>query len=79
VHVGLVLPGFVATEGFPQEELVRNAKTRWLVSTPDKVADAIVRAGPGGKAEVSVPSPWGFVTRFRYGAPGLFRAVAGRR
>lgn len=78
VHVGLVLPGFVATEGFPQEELVGNAKTRWLVSTPEKVADAIVRAGPGRKVEVSVPRAWALVTRFRYAAPGLFRAVAGR-
>lgn len=77
VHVGLVLPGFVATEGFPQEKLVRSRKTRWAVSTPDKVADAIVRAGPGGKAEVSVPRPWGLVTRLRYGAPGLFRTFAG--
>jgi short-subunit dehydrogenase len=79
VHVGLVLPGFVATEGFPQERLVRKAKTRWMVSTPDKVADAIVRAGPGGRVEVSVPRPYGLITRFRYGAPGLFRLVAGRR
>lgn len=79
VHVGLVLPGFVATEGFPQSELVGRRTTRWLVSTPDKVAAAIVRAGPGGKAEVSVPRPWGLLTRFRYGAPGLFRLVAGRR
>lgn len=76
VHVGLVLPGFVATEGFPQEELVRNRKTSWLVSTPDKVAEAIVDAGPGGKAERSVPRPYGLVTRLRYGAPGLWRRIA---
>ena len=77
VHVGLVLPGFVSTEGFPQEELTRSARTRWIVSTPDKVADAIVRAGPGGKAEVAVPRPWGFIPRLRYGAPGLARRLAG--
>jgi uncharacterized protein len=77
VHVGLVLPGFVSTEGFPQEELTRSARTRWIVSTPDKVADAIVRAGPGGKAEVAVPRPWGFIPRLRYGAPGLARRIAG--
>jgi short-subunit dehydrogenase len=78
VHVGLVLPGFVATEGFPQRPLVERRITRWMVSTPEKVAAAIVRAGPGGKAEVSVPRPWGLLTRFRYGAPGLFRLAAGR-
>jgi uncharacterized protein len=77
VHVGLVLPGFVSTEGFPQEELTRSAHTRWIVSTPDKVADAIVRAGPGGKAEVAVPRPWGLVPRLRYGAPGIARRLAG--
>ena len=49
VHVGLVLPGFVATEGFPQTGLVKNPATRWLVSKPEKVAEAIVDAGPGGK------------------------------
>jgi len=77
VHVGLVLPGFVSTEGFPQEELTRSVRTRWIVSTPDKVADAIVRAGPGGKAEVAVPRPWGFVPRFRYATPGLARRISG--
>jgi short-subunit dehydrogenase len=77
VHVGLVLPGFVSTEGFPQEQLTRSARTRWIVSTPDKVAEAIVRAGPGGKAEVAVPRPWGFVPRLRYAAPGLVRRITG--
>jgi len=76
VHVGLVLPGFVSTEGFPQEELTRSARTRWIVSTPDKVADAIVRAA-GGKAEVAVPRPWGAIPRFRYGLPGVARRLSG--
>src|SRR6478672_7794210 len=35
VHVGLVMPGFIATEGFPQRELVARALTRWMVSTPE--------------------------------------------
>ena len=34
VHVGLVLPGFIATEGFPAEELKRRLVTRWAVSSP---------------------------------------------
>ena len=55
VHVGLVLPGFVATEGFPQKELVASRRTRWIVSTPEKVAAAILDAGPGGRAERYVP------------------------
>src|ERR1700743_304011 len=36
VHVGLVLPGFIATEGFPQSELVAKPLTRRLVSTPER-------------------------------------------
>jgi uncharacterized protein len=55
IHVGLVLPGFVATEGFPQAELVDRAVTRWIVSRPELVADAILDAGPGGKPERYVP------------------------
>jgi uncharacterized protein len=76
VHVGLVLPGFVSTEGFPQKELTSKAATRWIVSTPDKVADAIVRAA-GGKAEVAVPRPWGAIPRLRYGLPGVARRLSG--
>jgi short-subunit dehydrogenase len=55
VHVGIVLPGFVATEGFPQRQLVDKRLTRWIVSTPEKVAEAIIDAGPGGRAERYVP------------------------
>ena len=76
VHVGLVLPGFVSTEGFPQEQLTRSARTRWIVSTPDKVAEAIVRAAEG-KAEVAVPRPWGLIPRLRYGLPGVARRLSG--
>jgi short-subunit dehydrogenase len=79
VHVGLVLPGFVATEGFPQEPLVRNPATRWMVSTPEKVAAAIVDAGPGGKAERIVPRPYAIVPLLRALAPGLVRRGASRR
>jgi uncharacterized protein len=77
VHVGLVLPGFVATEGFPQKELVDSARTRWLVSTPEKVADAIWDAGPGGKPERYVPRAYGLVAALRVVAPGLTRRVLG--
>jgi short-subunit dehydrogenase len=55
VHVGLVLPGFVATEGFPQAELVAHPLTRWIVSRPEVVAEAVLEAGPGGKPERYVP------------------------
>jgi short-subunit dehydrogenase len=77
VHVGLVLPGFVSTEGFPQEQLTRRRVTRWIVSTPDKVADAIVDAGPGGKAERYVPRPYALVPALRHALPGLWRRLGG--
>jgi uncharacterized protein len=80
VHVGMVLPGFIATEGFPQRQLVDNPRTRWMVSKPERVAEAIMRAGPGGKAEVYVPRIYGLAPRLRFLVPGLTRrTVAGGR
>jgi short-subunit dehydrogenase len=73
VHVGLVLPGFVATEGFPQRDMLRRAATRWAVSTPEKVAEAIVDAGPGGRAERYVPRSYWLVGAVRALAPALLR------
>ena len=73
VHVGLVQPGFVATEGFPQRELVERRRTRWAVTTPEKVAEAIVDAGPGGKAERYVPRAYGLLAAARILAPALIR------
>ena len=77
VHVGMVLPGFIATEGFPQRELRDRAATRWLVSTPDKVAEAILEAGPGGKAERFVPRGYWLASAMRMLAPRLTRRVVG--
>jgi uncharacterized protein len=78
VHVGLVMPGFVATEGFPAAELRERALTRWLVSKPERVADAIVQTGFGGRAERYVPRFYGLAGALRILAPGLLRrALAG--
>ena len=75
VHVGLVLPGFIATEGFPAKELKAKAITRWTVSTPDKVAEAIVDTGLRGKAERYVPRPYGLIAVLRIVAPSLVRRI----
>jgi uncharacterized protein len=73
IHVGLVLPGFVKTEGFPAAGLLAKPHTRWIVSTPDKVADAIIDAGPGGRAERYVPRPYWLAAALRILAPALVR------
>jgi short-subunit dehydrogenase len=73
VHVGLVLPGFIRTEGFPGAELPSR-----IVSTPEVVAEAIVDAGLGRKAERYVPRPYYLAAYLRIAAPRLTRWVLGR-
>lgn len=75
VHVGMVLPGFIRTEGFPATELRERALTRWIVSKPEKVAEAIVDTGLRGKAERYVPRPYGLAGVARILAPRLVRRV----
>jgi short-subunit dehydrogenase len=75
VHVGMVLPGFVKTEGFPATELVSRAYTRWLVTTPQVVAEAIMDAGPGGRAERYTPRYYWIGAAARILAPRLVRRV----
>lgn len=77
VHVGLVLPGFIETEGFPAAELTARRLTRWTVSTPEKAAEAIVDAGLRGRAERYVPRPYALAAVARIVAPGLVRRVMG--
>jgi short-subunit dehydrogenase len=73
VHVGLVLPGYIRTEGFPAREL-----PEVMVSGPEVVADAIVEAGPGGRPERYVPRPYWIAAAARIVAPRLVRrATAG--
>jgi short-subunit dehydrogenase len=69
VHVGLVMPGFIKTEGFPGKEL-----PKWLPSTPDKVAEAIVECWHG-KAERYVPRPYAIAAALRILAPRFTRRV----
>lgn len=75
VHVGMVLPGFIATEGFPATELKEKALTRWLVSKPEVVAEAIYEAGPGGKPERYVPRFYAVAAVLRILAPRLVRRI----
>lgn len=77
VHVGLVLPGFVSTEGFPQAELTAKPWTRWIVSTPERAAEAIYEAGIGRKPERYVPRAYALAAVLRVLAPGLVRRAIG--
>ena len=78
IHVHTVNPGFVHTEGFPQDWLLRGRFKRVVVG-PERVADSVVRAIERDRAEIFVPR-W-----YRAGAiaqalvPGTFRRVSTRR
>ena len=77
VHVGLVNPGFIETEGFPAAELTSKRATRWLVSSDERAAKAILDAGLRGKAEVYVPRAWRLIPVLRTLTPGLVRRAGG--
>ena len=78
VHVGLVLPGFIATEGFPATELLAHPLRRLIVSKPDVVAEAIADCALHGKAERYAPRYYWVAAAARILAPRLVaRAVAG--
>jgi len=77
VHVGMVLPGFIPTEGFPATELREKALTRLILGTPEQVAEAIHEVGPGGKAERYVPRLYAVVAQLRILTPRLTRRVLG--
>jgi short-subunit dehydrogenase len=71
VHVGGVYPGFISTEGFPQQELRDSRVLRWIVSKPEKVAEAIKRAADG-KPEVIVPRYYALAPKLRHLAPRIY-------
>ena len=78
MHVGLVLPGFIATEGFPQRELVESARTRWMVSTPDKVGGRDHRRrARAARRSATCRAPTGIAAALRVVAPRLVRRVLG--
>ncbi len=75
VHVGLVLPGFIATEGFPASELTAKRLTSWMVSTPDRAAEAILDAGLRRRPERYVPRGYALFACARILMPGLVRRI----
>ncbi len=78
VHVGLVLPGYIATEGFPARELTARRGTAWLVSTPDRAAEAILDAGLRRRPERYIPRAYALAAVARILTPALVRRVLTR-
>jgi uncharacterized protein len=70
VHVAMVLPGFIKTEGFPADEL-----PSWLPAKPEAAAKAIADCAFNGKAERYVPRPYALAAVLRILAPALNRRV----
>lgn len=70
-------PGFIETEGFPQEQVKRSPLAR-LLGEPDDVAAAIVDALVSGASERTVPRVYRAVVALRHVAPPAWRALASR-
>jgi len=77
VHVTLVQPGYVATEGFPQRKLLARPWTRWMVTTDARMAEGIVEAWRRRRPEAYVPRPYALVPVARALLPGLYRRAVG--
>jgi uncharacterized protein len=79
IQVHTILPGFVETEGFPQQSVLASRIMRRLVIGPEEVAAAIARAVEKGKREVTVPwFPYRLITIAQTLVPGVFaRFVSG--
>jgi uncharacterized protein len=78
IYVHTINPGFVHTEGFPQDWLLRGRFGRVVVG-PELVADRIVRAIERGRPEIFVPRWYRVAALAQAIAPGAFRRVRARR
>lgn len=58
IHVTVVNPGLVHTEGFPMDEVLGMPLLRRLVMSPDRVAEALCEGVEKGRAEVRVQRWW---------------------
>ncbi len=70
-------PGFVETEGFPQEQVKRSPLAP-LLAQPEVVADAVVDVLIEGSTERTVPRFYRTVVALRHLAPPLYRQLARR-
>ncbi len=79
ICVHTILPGYVQTDGFPQQSLLEHRMLRRIVVQPERVATAIVKSVQRNRSEMAVP--W-FPYRpaiILYGiAPGLVSRLGSR-
>ncbi len=78
VRVHTVNPGFVETEGFPQETVLKSAFFRRMVITPDRVAEHVVRVLERDRVETFVPGWYRAFALVQALAPGLVGRLAAR-
>ena len=78
IHVHTVNPGFVHTEGFPQDWLLRGRFGRVVIG-PEVVADRVVSAIERDRTEIFVPRWYRAVALAQAIAPGAFRRIRARR
>jgi len=79
IHVHTVNPGFVHTEGFPQDWLLRRRAAGRIVVGPEQVADSIVRAIERDRGEIFVPRWYRAAAIAQALVPGTFRRIPTRR
>jgi uncharacterized protein len=78
IQVHTIMPGFVETEGFPQQSVLASRIMRRLVIEPEEVARAIAKAVEKGKREVTVPwFPYRLITIAQWLLPGVFARFVG--
>ena len=78
IRVHTVLPGFVETEGFPQQRRFSNPLVRKLVIAPELVAERVVGAVEQDRGEVFVPRWYRVAPVVQALAPGLVTRLARR-
>ena len=78
IHVHTVNPGFIHTEGFPQDWLLRG-RFGWIVVGPELVAKRTVRAIERNKPEIVVPRWYRVASIAQALFPGLFVRARAQR
>jgi NAD(P)-dependent dehydrogenase (short-subunit alcohol dehydrogenase family) len=78
IRVHTVCPGFVATEGFPQRDLVRHPVLKRIVVGPERVADHVLDVIESGRAETFVPGYYRLAALAQALAPRLVGRISAR-